>query len=310
MSSLPELAKLLGGDVSGSQVLAPGPGHSRRDRSLSVMLSPSAPDGFVVTSFAGDDWRDCRDHVRERLGVPRETGPHRPQKGCRPTPKDRGEGDEQRAHSLAQAAVYVREMRPVHESPGEFYLRETRRIDVQAISDVLEGVDAIGWHHAVYFHEPDHPMHGRRLGCIIGVMTDPITALPTGAISRTYIDENLQKVGKAKTLGSPGGVVRLSPDEDVTYGLFLAEGLETAATAMAKEHRPIWSTGSTAHMKAFPVLNGIDCLTIIADHDKTDAGEKAAREVEARWRLAGREAHIFMPETFGDLNDLLRRAKG
>ena len=131
-----------------------------------------------------------------------------------------------------------------------------------------------------YFHEPGHPLHGQRLSCIVGVMTDPVTARPTGAISRTYIDENLRKIGKAKTLGSPAGVVRLSRDEDVLQGLHLAEGLETALSAMAKGLRPVWSTGSTALMKTFPVLDGIDCLTVIADHDATDAGEKAAREVE------------------------------
>ena len=139
-------------------------------------------------------------------------------------------------------------------------------------------------------------------------MTDPVAAQPTGAISRTYIDENLHKIGKAKTLGTPAGIVRLSRDEDVLEGLHLAEGLETALSAMAKGLHPVWSTGSTALVKLFPVL-GIDCLTVIADHDATDAGENAAREVETRWRSAGREAHVLMPATRGDLNDLLQRAR-
>jgi putative DNA primase/helicase len=140
-------------------------------------------------------------------------------------------------------------------------------------------------------------------------MTDPVTARPTGAVSRTYIDENLRKIGKAKTLGSPAGVVRLSRDEDVLQGLHLAEGLETALSAVAKGLRPVWSTGSTALMKTFPVLDGIDCLTVIADHDATGVGENAAREVETRWRRAGREAHVFMPASRGDFNDLLQQAR-
>jgi hypothetical protein len=57
-------------------------------------------------------------------------------------------------------------------------------------------------------------------------MTDPVTAAPTGGISRTYIDPVLgSKVGKAKTLAVPAGIVRLTPGEDVATGLFLAEGL-------------------------------------------------------------------------------------
>jgi putative DNA primase/helicase len=73
--NLRAIALALGGTVAGGQVLAPGPGHSPRDRSLSVKPSPEAPDGFMVHSHAGDDWRACRDHVYSRLSIVRETSP-------------------------------------------------------------------------------------------------------------------------------------------------------------------------------------------------------------------------------------------
>jgi len=64
------VAKALGGDVvNGNKVLAPGPGHSAKDRSLSIEVDGDAPDGFTVHSFAGDDWKVCKDHVRETLGL-------------------------------------------------------------------------------------------------------------------------------------------------------------------------------------------------------------------------------------------------
>ena len=66
---LRQLATALCGDISGAQVLAPGPRHSAEDRSLSVKLDSKAPDGFVVHSFAGDDPITCRDHVRAKLGL-------------------------------------------------------------------------------------------------------------------------------------------------------------------------------------------------------------------------------------------------
>ena len=69
LTNLQALAKALGGEVSGSQVLAPGPGHSVVDRSLSVKLDSGAPDGFVTHSFAGDDPIACRDHVRAKAGL-------------------------------------------------------------------------------------------------------------------------------------------------------------------------------------------------------------------------------------------------
>ena len=49
----------------------PGPGHSPGDRSLIVTRDPKAPGGFVVHSFSPrDDWRSCRAHVWEKLGLP------------------------------------------------------------------------------------------------------------------------------------------------------------------------------------------------------------------------------------------------
>ena len=72
-AALPPIAKiaeLLGGDVQGGEVLCPGPGHSAGDRSLSVKPDPADREGFVTHSFAGDDWKACRDHVRKKLGLP------------------------------------------------------------------------------------------------------------------------------------------------------------------------------------------------------------------------------------------------
>ena len=68
--SLEEIAQALSGGITNGQVLAPGPGHSAQDRSLSVTLSNGDP-GYVVHSFAGDDPIQCKDHVREKLGMPR-----------------------------------------------------------------------------------------------------------------------------------------------------------------------------------------------------------------------------------------------
>ena len=63
-------ARLLGGELNGDQISAPGPGHSTADRSLSVRIDASAPDGYVVHSFAGDDPIACRDYVRDKLKLP------------------------------------------------------------------------------------------------------------------------------------------------------------------------------------------------------------------------------------------------
>src|SRR5262249_22636751 len=71
MMHIGNVAAALGGELAGhNTILCPGPGHAPKDRSLSVKLDPTAPDGFLTYSHAGDDWRLCRDHVRARLGLP------------------------------------------------------------------------------------------------------------------------------------------------------------------------------------------------------------------------------------------------
>ena len=90
------------------------------------------------------------------------------------------------------------------ESPGETYLRDDRKIDIGEIADVLvtNRRHRLASVRSVSRRGPSPQRQEARR--IIAVMTDVITAAPTGAISRTYIHEG-HKVGKAKTLGSPAG---------------------------------------------------------------------------------------------------------
>ena len=306
MITLRELARALGGKAVGGQVLCPGPGHSPRDRSLSVRLSATAPDGFVVHSFAGDDIAVCRDHVRERVGMDRRPRRPKPVVASRPIrPLESNAAETRRAAFVReQIATLGRELVPVHGTPGELYFRDVRRINTDAITDVIQRTNAISWHPSVLFRERGHDLDGKRLGAIIAVMTDPATAEPTGGISRTYVHD-CRKVAKAKGLG-PCGVVRLSEDADAIGGLYLSEGLETSLAAMSIGLRPLWSCGSTSIMRTFPVLTGVEALTIIADHDANGAGEHAAKICADRWRASGREVRVFRPGQIGDFNDVLQ----
>ena len=100
-----------------------------------------------------------------------------------------------------------------------------------------------------------------------------------------------------------GGVIRLWPDEAVTYGLALAEGVESALAA-AHLHTPVWAAIDASNLAQFPVLAGVDALTIFADHDET--GLRAARACARRWADAGREASLVIPTRSGaDVADLV-----
>jgi hypothetical protein len=204
------------------------------------------------------------------------------------------------AFILKMAAKSVRAMVPILGTPGELYLREVRKIDTAALAEVLSSTAAIGWDPESFFREAGHHLDRRNLGAIIAIMTDAVTGKPTGGISRTFLHEG-QKVGKAKGLG-PAGVVRLTPDEDVTNGLHIGEGLETCLAAMSIGLRPAWSLGSKGAIGKFPVLSGIECLTIFAEPD----AEAEAQECAARWHEEGRA--VLFTRAFGakDINDVVK----
>ena len=98
-----------------------------------------------------------------------------------------------------------------------------------------------------------------------------------------------------------GGCIRLWPDEAVTYGLGLAEGIETALS-LAWGYTPVWATIDAGHLASFPVLEGVESLVIAQDQDA--AGVAAASACACRWAAADREVLVTrQPEN--DLNDVL-----
>jgi putative DNA primase/helicase len=122
-------------------------------------------------------------------------------------------------------------------------------------------------------------------------MTDAATNEPTG-IHRTYLHPDGIK-RERKMLGRQG-VVRLSPDEDLTMGLGIAEGIETGLRILLSGWSPAWCATSGGGIARFPVLSGIESLTIFVDDDET--GMKAAHESAERWSAAGREVRIAHPK--------------
>ena len=98
------------------------------------------------------------------------------------------------------------------------------------------------------------------------------------------------------------GVIRLWPDESVTCGLAVAEGIETALS-LAWAYQPAWSCIDAGHLAALPVLAGIETLVIGADNDA--AGQKAANECATRWASADVEV-LVTRQAANDLNDVLQ----
>jgi putative DNA primase/helicase len=61
-------------------------------------------------------------------------------------------------------------------------------------------------------------------------------------------------------------------------------------------------------MAAFPVLAGVEALTLFADNDASGTGLRAANQAAARWRAADRETHVYLRKVLGDFNDALLEA--
>ena len=107
-----------------------------------------------------------------------------------------------------------------------------------------------------------------------------------------------------------GGVIRLSPDDEVTHGVGIGEGIETCLTVLSAGWGPIWCCVDAGNVKGFPVLDGIDAVTVFGDYDRVDpkTGKRpcveAAHACADRWATAGREARVLFPPTEGtDFND-------
>ncbi|MGF6481987.1 DUF7146 domain-containing protein [Paraburkholderia sp. JPY419] len=129
---------------------------------------------------------------------------------------------------------------------------------------------------------------------LVALVTDALTREPI-SLHRTWIcaDGRKAEVDPPRLLlgghRKQGGVIRLWPDEAVTVGLGIAEGIETALS-FAWAHTPVWSLIDAGNLAAFPLLPAIESLGISVDDDA--AGLAAARKCVQRWANAGREVTL------------------
>jgi hypothetical protein len=125
------------------------------------------------------------------------------------------------------------------------------------------------------------------------------------AIHRTFLARDgsgKAPVDPQKMMLGPcsGGAVRLGPIND---RLMIAEGIETALSAMQATGKPAWAALSTSGLRALDLPDGVRDVIVLADSD--DAGEAAARDCALRWKREGRRVRIARPPREMDFNDVL-----
>ncbi len=280
--SLLAIARALGGDVCSQQVLAPGPGHSSRDRSLSVRLSPHAPDGFVVHSFSGDDWRRCADYVREKLGLPAfgKSGPEFRE-------RTRAAAKEKPQENTAVAAWLWERREPLSETNAAgIYLR--KRNFAGAFPQTLGFLPASDKYPpamiaAFGFCEEPEPRLLAPPATVRGVHLTRLT--PSG--DKTAEDD------PAKIMIGPmaGLPIVLAPVNDL-LGLAITEGIEDGLSVLEETWLGIWAAGSAGNMPsiaaALPAY--VECATIFAHLD--EAGMRFGKEAATIIRAKGIEVHL------------------
>lgn len=285
MIDLNQAARTLCGEVAQGQVRCPGPGHSSEDRSLCVKFDPSYPEGFLIHSFAGDDPMACRDYVRERLGLERTKNPT-----FASIPRTYLRDNTEFAIKIWHEGI------DPFKTPTDRYLVRRGLI----LDEALAGL--------VIRHHPSLRYEGQSLPAMIALMRDIRTDEPTGII-RTFLSPDGNKIDRRMLGRAKGSAVKLDTDSNVAMGLTIGEGVESALSGRQLGYRPCWALGSAQAIGTFPVLSGIEGLTILAENDDSGTNAKQSARCIRRWNNADVEVLRVEPTEPGDMNDVIQRTR-
>ena len=210
------------------------------------------------------------------------------------TPAPKRDPAQEITHILSRAV-------PTPNTPAALYL-SGRGLTVPAETDLLFHADLTHWETKTGFPALLGQVRDRS-GAVIG-------------LHRTYLVQEGNEVRKAPVpkakmmLGRiTGGAVRLAPiGEDGCVAL--CEGIETGLAVMtACPDLPVWATLSTSGLEQVELPPAAQRVLILADHDASGAGLRAAEASARRLRAQGRDVAIAIPPEEGeDFNDMLLRA--
>lgn len=295
MLDLRDIVTRLGGDLyaGGRAATVPGPGHSRRDRSLSLVLSEDG-ERVVFYSHANDSPRDCMMHlgIEARHSDSASSREERARFKRKMEEARRLEAEADRNFCRAVWDTTV----PLAGTPAETYLFSRELI--------LDGCNEIRFHPAAPRSKrpPAEGEEVRRCPAMVSLVR-----LPDGqatSLHLTYITPDGRKAfgDKSRLMFGrvAGGVVWLCPPAPV---MAVSEGIETGASYSALKGVACWAALSTAGLNRFNPPPRVRKLIVAADGD--EAGLQAAQELAAR--VSRRcDVEIDAPPADQDWNDVLR----
>jgi putative DNA primase/helicase len=273
MSDLRNIVARVGGDLynGGRAALVPGPGHSRKDRSLSLRLT--ADNARVIWfSHAGDEAAAVWPYIGLDASQNRDPVQESPAKRAARIAAERAETARKQAFC---AEVWGQTV----EAAGtdvERYLRG--RSITGSIPPTLRFHPAAPTSYPWYYPEPP-----RTFPAMVAIVTGPdgksasgvhVTWLAKGGAGKASMKNPRKMFGEFS-----GSFVQLGA-LPADGGLGVAEGIETALAYRALTGVPTWAALSTSGVRTFNPPPSVKHLTIAADGD--EAGVKAARALVER----------------------------
>ncbi|WDF74210.1 DUF7146 domain-containing protein [Novosphingobium sp. KACC 22771] len=280
-----QLVKELGGLWRNGQGLCLCPAHDDHNPSLSIRVGERA---LLFKCFAGCDRRDVIRAIRHRhRDVLKGTI------GTASAPSVRSGGLPSPLSSLPLIRRLWGRAQPLAGTRAEAYLS---RRGLYFCPDALRFLWAtpLGPCKAVVFRPA--------MLAAVREGTDLV------AIQRTFFAAN--RPIRARDLGNPrrmlgrpqAGAVELAPVSDV---LGLAEGTETAMSAMVLLGIPVWATLGAERFHRIAIPAGVSRLILLPDNDR--AGRAGLTKALAVYRSAGRSIEVILPPAgCKDWNDALR----
>jgi hypothetical protein len=259
-----DAAAALGGEVDGTFIRCPSPGSPADDRSCVVRVSAGS---VFIYDCAGSEAAAYR-MVRDRLDLPAIARRSRSEDIDRVWSETTAGSGTIIAKYLWSRGIRLPVPLALRFHPA-LYHRESERLCPAMVAERLD-------------------VRGQRV-----------------AIHRTFLRHDGR--GKArvepqrKDFGRSGGTaIRLSP---VASEILIAEGIETALSAMQIYEMPGWATGSAMALRQLILPSDVRAVLICADGD--EPGETAALAAGDRWRREGRRVRLARAPRGKDFNDLL-----
>jgi len=259
-------------------------------------------DQLVVHSFAGDDWRECKDYVTTTLALPKwqptsNPGERQAAREQRRQREAQEEFEDELARTRIARVLWNRGVDP-RGTDAEQYLRARKLALTDAAAAVLRFHPKCAWQVDEECLEYPPGRWPTLLAAFQAIDGDDVVA-----VHRIRVDQpQFWPKTRRKMLGPVrNAAVKLASVTDI---LAVAEGVETAIAANMMGHGPAWALGSAAAIGNLPVLPGIKRLILLAEHNETS--RTATDRCGKRWLSAGRKVTRIWPnQGHVDLNDEL-----